>query len=245
VLSNRRASPRLPAVLLLVACARSKETPRVATVASSDASVCRALAAPGALEARLAGALPLQLGGALFVFGGTSHGAVLRALDPFGVSDVKVVGCDSGKVVVFVPGLKARDLRALEQGIVAGSGAHTEESVCVAPQRTGPIWTAGVCHTLVEPGSPTERFGRVFPIHQGGVVLVFEGTNKAAVDAAFAALELRLTKVVGCGESDVVTFIPGADASRADRVEAYVLANVRGAKTKERAVFQREPPHPI
>jgi len=141
VLSHRRACPRLLAVFLLVACARSKEMPRVATDASSDASaeVCRALASRGAPEVRLAGSLPLQLGGALFVFRATSPGAILHALEPFGLREVKAVGCEPGKVVVFVPGVQARDLPVLEQGIVAGSGAHTEESVCVAPQRAGPI----------------------------------------------------------------------------------------------------------
>jgi hypothetical protein len=236
--------PRLLAVLLLLSCARSKEKPRAATVASPDASapVCRALAAPGAPDVRFASALPMQFGGVLFVFGGTSPGAVLRALEPFGFNVVKVVGCDPGKVVVFVEGAAAHDLERLERRIVTHTGARTEESVVVAPHRAAPAPPAAVCQALAAPGSPAERFANVFPLRVGGVILVFEGVSQAAVAAAFDALGLQGTEVVGCDESDVVTFVPGVNSSQAERVEAYVLANVRGAKTKERALFHPQPP---
>jgi hypothetical protein len=125
----------IPGLLLIAAalafgagCAPRKQTTSVPT------NVCTALAGTGPLEARLAAALPLQVGGALYLFEGTQPSLVLAAIEPLGLQQSHVVGCGTDQVVVFVPGVMPDAVVRLEATIVGGAKARTKEAVAVPPQ---------------------------------------------------------------------------------------------------------------
>lgn len=122
------------ALVVAAGCARPKEAP-ARTSGDQPAQVCAALAGPGGLAARLANALPLQLGGALYVFEGTGPGSISPALEDLGLRETHVVGCGANDVVVFVPGVEAGDVDRLEASIAAGTKARAKEKVAVPPTR--------------------------------------------------------------------------------------------------------------
>jgi len=123
------------AVVLSPGCTRPKQQTSAPAQSSAveSAAVCSALVGSGTLETRLANVLPLELGGALYVFEGTQPSAIAKLLASLGLRQTRVVGC-SNVVVVWVPGVAQDAAANLEASIVLNVEARTKERA-VAPPR--------------------------------------------------------------------------------------------------------------
>jgi hypothetical protein len=114
--------------------------------------------------------------------------------------------------------------------------ARTKEPEQAAPKPSADPALA-VCSALSGPGSLGARLAASLPLDQGGLLLVLEGTDAAAVERTLGSLGLAGTRVVGCGATDVVAWAPGVDGSGASGLESALLASAPATKTKERELL--------
>ncbi|HEY4184575.1 MAG TPA: hypothetical protein VGP07_05865 [Polyangia bacterium] len=122
---------------LVSSCARPKETTpsAVGPPADDGAPICTALAARGPLAERFATIFPLDRGGSLFVLGPAGTEPVARALEPFGLREARVIGCQPDSVVLFIPAVDSRGAEKIEERLLAVVPKSRVREKLMAPPR--------------------------------------------------------------------------------------------------------------
>ena len=119
-------------------CARPKPAapPPTQPPVDQTTKVCAALSQAKPLEARFVGVLPLEQGGLLAVFGGTTAGDVARVLKTLDVKPVSITSCGADSLVVFISGVsRGYMVENLERPLRSQlPSARVKESVLLLPQ---------------------------------------------------------------------------------------------------------------